>query len=79
MFAGLILVTLLNPANAQEYSLEQIQNSLLSNPPNSGNQSIREEMILSLDSILKDKASRKSQGVLDFYSLMMKMLIPKYR
>ena len=68
---GLILIWILIPANAQEFTLEQIQNSLLINSPNTGNTQEREETILALDSILLDNSSTTSQEVLDFYSSMM--------
>ncbi|HEX9934071.1 MAG TPA: sugar-binding protein, partial [bacterium] len=51
-------------------SLEQIHDSLLENPPNTGNPVLREQAILDLDDILKSDSSRTSQMVSMFYTSM---------
>jgi L-ascorbate metabolism protein UlaG (beta-lactamase superfamily) len=59
------------PLLARELTLEQIKTSLLSNPPNTGDPLLREGVIMALDSILKDDASRTAQDVFNFYTSMM--------
>ena len=66
-----LLFEIINPAYAQEYTLEQIKDTLLNNPPNTGNPIVREETILFLDNILKHDSSRTAPSVLNFYTSMM--------
>jgi L-ascorbate metabolism protein UlaG (beta-lactamase superfamily) len=49
----------------------QIQTTLRSNPPCTGNNEIRQDAILTLDGYLKDDASRWDPDVITFYSNMM--------
>ncbi|MCK4819813.1 hypothetical protein KA005_28875, partial [bacterium] len=71
VLAGLIPIEIINPAYAQEFTIEEIKNNLLNNPPNTGNPSVREETILALDAILLDDSSRTAQSVFNFYTFMM--------
>ncbi len=68
---GLASIDTANSVYAQGLTLEQIQATLLDNPPNTGDPTLREQTILALDDILKDDSSRSSPSVFDFYAAMM--------
>lgn len=51
--------------------LDQIRETLLNNPPNSGDRLVREQTIMGLDDLLKIESSRDSTNVFDFYVSMM--------
>lgn len=54
-------------------SLEEIQNTLLNNPPNSGDVIRREESLLALDGVLTSESdsARISPSIINFYTSMM--------
>ena len=71
LLIGIIQINIITPIYAQGLTLEEIRTILLNNPPNTGDQIIREQTILVLDDILKHDSSRTSLEVFNFYNLMM--------
>ncbi|MCX6142098.1 MAG: T9SS type A sorting domain-containing protein [Ignavibacteriales bacterium] len=76
---ALVPIDIIGRAHAQPLTMEQIRANLINNPPNSQNQLLRKQTILSLNQILQDDASRTSASVLDFYNYMMEKVRTEVR
>jgi L-ascorbate metabolism protein UlaG (beta-lactamase superfamily) len=71
VLTGLLFTTPLHFSSAQSMSTEEIKNSLLSNPPNTGDPMVRKQSILALDSILISDSARTAQSLFNMYTSMM--------